>query len=117
MVPSPLRSACSCRSSKAYGFTVFPVKGTDGGKLARAKPSWSHSLVTPCQVPALSSYSTRNHPLLSGQAVAGSPAAPLHGSAAAAGLVVQATSPLVVSAQAVPVKPPAAPVTEKPPAG
>src|ERR1017187_4336330 len=61
-----LRSAGSCNKRMAFGLTGFdpaPVgPGAVGAVNPRANPSCSHSLVTGCQIPDASLYSTRNHP-------------------------------------------------------
>src|ERR1035438_8996039 len=64
--PSPLRSAGSCSTRIAFGFTGF-VPGAVGTVVPRAKPRFSHSLVTACQVPLESRYSTRSQPSIRSQ--------------------------------------------------
>ena len=62
------RSAGSCNSRIAFGLIGFvPAAGalpplTVGAARPRANPSCSHSLVTGCQTPEASLYSTRNQP-------------------------------------------------------
>src|ERR1700686_2693966 len=59
--PSALVSASSCRRRIAVGLYLSPPM-TVGGNASRPRPSFSHSLVTPCQTLFTSWYSTRNHP-------------------------------------------------------
>src|ERR1700690_3193109 len=69
--PSALRSAHSWNIRMALGCTTFTPSAL-GITTLRAKPSFSHSRVTPTQFPAAFRYSTRNHPSINGH---GCPAA------------------------------------------
>src|ERR1039458_6386274 len=73
MVPLASRSAGSCSSRIAFGVTGFVpaagalLPGSVGGNRPRANPSCSHSLVTGCQLPEASLYSTRSQPSIRSQ--------------------------------------------------
>src|ERR1700677_357250 len=56
--PVPARSAGSCSSRMAFGL-IGLLPGVMGAVKPRANPSDSHSLVTACQAPDASLYSTR----------------------------------------------------------